>query len=149
MADNDRIKLDNRDLDCFALRPVVFETKGCWKSEMHRITPEVTEALKCQKYPVYTEYSPTRSEFHPVSFQDQSFSIYKVVENHKCTVGMTPEWALNYQKYPVYTKYSISLYHQLFSRYKDWKFTPEAQISPNFALRSLVFQITFWFPHRV
>ena len=39
----------------------------------------------CRKYPVYTEYSPPRTKFHSVSFYDQPFSRYKVVENRKCT----------------------------------------------------------------
>ncbi len=41
---------------------------------MHRITPEWPQPLKCQKYPVYTEYSPLSPNFDPVSLYGRSFS---------------------------------------------------------------------------
>ncbi len=45
------------------------------------MTPELPYSLKCQKYPVYTEYSHPRPKFHSVSLYDEPFSRYKVVEN--------------------------------------------------------------------
>ena len=67
----------------FAPRPAVFEIQGCGKSEMHRMTPEwLNHLLKCQKYPVYTKYSPLTPKFHSVSFYVQSFR-YSLVQNGK------------------------------------------------------------------
>ncbi len=57
---------------------------------MHRMTPEGSQAFKCQKNPVYTEYSPPRSKLHSVSLYDQSFSKYSVAKNPKWT-----EWPQN------------------------------------------------------
>ena len=36
--------------------------------------PRMTLALKCQKYPVYTEYSPPEVKFQSVSLYDQPYS---------------------------------------------------------------------------
>ncbi len=47
--------------------------------------PESPEAFNFHKYPVYTEYSSLRLQFHYVSLYDQPFSRYKIVENWKCT----------------------------------------------------------------
>ena len=40
------------------LRPAIFKIQDCRKSEMHQITLGWPQALNCQQYPVYTEYSP-------------------------------------------------------------------------------------------
>ena len=67
----------------FALWPAVFEIQVL---EMHWMTPECPWAVKCQKYPVYTEYSPPRPKFHYVSLYGQPFSRYRFFENQKCTI---------------------------------------------------------------
>ncbi len=109
----------------FALRPSLFEIQGYWKSEMHQMTPEWSWALYCQKYPVFSKCWTQKPKFHSVSFYDQPFSRYNVVENWKCT-----GWPQNDLKhltdnsYPLHTKYS-----------------PEAQISLRFALQPTILQM--------
>ena len=64
----------------FAPRPAIFEIRAFRKTEMHPMTPKWPQGLKCQKYTLYTEYSPPRPKFQSVSLYDQPLS--------RCRLGM-------------------------------------------------------------
>ncbi len=113
----------------FTLWPAIFEIQGCLKSEMHQMTPELSQPpLPFQKYltlksTLYTINIHPGFQFHSVSLIEKPFLRYNVVKNRKCT--QWPQNDLNHLTVQ-------SIY---------WTLTPEAQISLRFALRSLVFQI--------
>ena len=121
MADNHHIKLDN-----IALRPAVFETQHCGKSETQRMTAELPEACNLKIILYILNIDPRGPNFTPFRsttsrFRDTSLSKIENAPND-------PKWpqSLNCQKYPVYTQYppprvkfhSVSLYDEPFSRYK-------------------------------
>ena len=64
-----------------------FRAAGLSKIGMQRMTPEWPYSRKCQKYPVYTEYSPPRPKFQSVSLYDQIFSRSRLVENRNVPNG--------------------------------------------------------------
>ncbi len=64
--------------------------QACRKPEMHWMTPEWLKPLNCQKYPVYTEYSPPRPEFHSVSLYGCSF--FQIIEVFGFHIGYNDEF---------------------------------------------------------
>ncbi len=92
------------------------------KSEMHRITSELSWTLNCPN-PVYTEYLPPKNKCWSVSLYGQPYSRYKVAENRKCT-----EWPQTFNTW-------LSKVHCI-----HWILIPEVQIFIDFALRPARFR---------
>ncbi len=44
------------------LWPAVCERQGCWKPQMHQMSPDWPWTLNCQRYPICTEYLPSRAQ---------------------------------------------------------------------------------------
>ena len=89
---------------------------------MHRMTTEWPQALSCQKYPVYTEYSPRGTNFTSFSTTTSHFRDTRLPK-----IANSPN--------------DPRMNHLTVKSCLHWKFAPGAQISLGFAEWTLVFQI--------
>ncbi len=108
----------------FSLWPAIFKIQGCWKSEMHEMTPEWPLALNGQKYLYTLNTHPEAQISLSFALQPEGFKI-QGFENRKCT-----KWPQNDLKH-------LSVKSTLCTLNTH----PEAQISPRFALWPAGFEI--------